>query len=70
MVEPMLGGKWRLELDQDKADFVIETERGRCASDDPNLALVDEVTRSGHAFAWTFVNKQSRFFRAINAADN
>ena len=68
MVAPMLGGKWRLELDQDKADFVIETERDRCAADDPDLVLVDEVTRSGKAFAWTFVNTQSRFFRAINAA--
>lgn len=70
MVEPMLGGKWRLELDQDKADFVIETERSRCAADDPNLVLVDQVTRAGRAFAWTFVNKQSRFFRAISSQPN
>lgn len=67
MVEPMLRGKWRLELDRDKADFVIETERARCAADAPDLTLVDEVTRAGRAFAWTYVNKHSRFFRALEA---
>jgi hypothetical protein len=66
MTEPMLHGKFRLELDRDKADFVIETERSRCAADDPDLALVDEVTRSERAFAWTYVNKASRFARAVN----
>ena len=70
MVEPMLGGKWRLELDRDKADFVVETERARCAADDTDLVLVDEVTRAGRAFAWTFVNRQSRFFRAISSEAN
>jgi hypothetical protein len=67
LVEPMLRGKFRLELDRDKADFLIETERARCAADDPDFALIDEVTRSGHAFAWTYVNKASRFSQSINA---
>jgi hypothetical protein len=61
MVEPMLQGKFRLELDPDKADFMIETERARCAADHPDFALVDEVTRAGRAFAWTYVNKRGRF---------
>lgn len=67
MAEPMLRGKWRLELDRDKADFVIETERARCAAADPDFELVDEVTRSDRAFAWTYVNKLSRFSQKLNA---
>lgn len=66
MVEPMLHGKFRLELDADKADFVIETERARCAASKPDLVLIDEVTRSERAFAWTYVNKRSRFSQTIN----
>jgi len=66
MAEPMLHGKFRLELDRDKADFVIETERARCAADAPDLQLIDEVTRSERAFAWTYVNKTSRFARIID----
>jgi hypothetical protein len=55
----MLDPKWRLELDPDKADFVIESERSRCAADKPALALIDEVKRYDRAFAWTYVNKAS-----------
>lgn|GEM_PF-670120 len=66
LVEPMLRGKFRLELDRDKADFLIETERARCAADAPDFALIDEVTRSERAFAWTYVNKASRFARITN----
>ena len=62
MVEPMLGTKWRIELDPKKADFVIESERSRCAADHPSLILIDEVTRYGRAFAWTYVDKRSRYF--------
>jgi hypothetical protein len=66
MAEPMLQGKFRLELDPDKADFMIETERARCAADHPDFALVDEVTRAGRAFAWTYVNKRGRFADIIS----
>ncbi len=55
----MLDRKWRLELDPDKADFVIESERSRCAADKPALTLIDEVKRYDRAFAWTYVNKAS-----------
>lgn len=65
MVEPMLHGKFRLELDRDKADFLIETERARCAADHPDFVLIDEVTRSERAFAWTYVNKASRFAQTV-----
>jgi hypothetical protein len=62
MIATMLGWKWRLELDPRKADFVIETERWRCANDHPTLILVDEVRRYNRAFAWTYVNEGSRYF--------
>ena len=57
----MLDAKWRVELDPDKADFVIESERARCATDRPALAPIDEVKRYDRAFAWTYVNKASRW---------
>jgi hypothetical protein len=57
----MLDRKWRLELDPDKADFVIESERSRCAADKPALALIDKVKRYDRAFAWTYVNRASRW---------
>jgi hypothetical protein len=57
----MLDPKWRLEVDPDKADFVIESERSRCAADKPALALIDEVKRYDQVFAWTYVNKSSRW---------
>jgi len=62
MVEPMLGRKWRIELEAEKADFVIESERSRCAADHAVLILIDEVTRYSRAFAWTYVNQRSRYF--------
>jgi hypothetical protein len=61
MITPMLGSKWRLELDPEKADFVIESERSRCVRNHPTLILLDEVTRYNHAFAWTYVNERSRY---------
>jgi len=67
MIAPMLGSKWRLELDPEKADFVIESERSRCAKDHPTLILVDEVTRYNRAFAWTYVNERSRYFLLVTA---
>ena len=57
----MLDRKWRLETDPDKADFAIETQRYRCAENRPELTLIDEVTRYGRAFAWTFVSTKSRY---------
>jgi hypothetical protein len=63
----MLDPKWRLEVDPDKADFVIESERSRCAADKPALALIDEVKRYDRAFAWTYVNTASRWRDAAAA---
>ena len=61
MVEPMLHRNWRIELDPKKADFVIENQRSRCGAQVGELMLIDEVTRYERAFAWTYVNKGSRF---------
>ncbi len=70
MVEPLLGAKWRIEVDPEKADFVIESERSRCAADHPALILVDEVTRYKRAFAWTYVNQRSRSFDLASSHRN
>jgi hypothetical protein len=43
---------WKIEEDAAKADFVIETERSRCAQ--PGYTLIDEVKRADRAFAWTW----------------
>jgi len=65
LVGPLLHRKWRLELDIDRADFVIESERSRCAAHHDELMLIDEVTRYDRAFAWTYVNKHSRMVGAV-----
>ena len=64
MVRSMLNKNWQMELDAKKADFVIETERWRCAADVAELMLIDEVTRYKRAFAWIHVNRGSRFIEA------
>jgi hypothetical protein len=43
---------WRIKDDPANADFVIETERSRCAQ--PGYTLIDEVRRADRAFAWTW----------------
>jgi hypothetical protein len=53
MVAPMLRRKWIVELERQKADFIIETERSRCV-DDSTAVLIDTVRRFDRAFAWTF----------------
>jgi hypothetical protein len=61
MIQLMLGSRWLVELDPEKADFVIESERWRCAKNHPTLVLLNEVTRYNQAFAWTYVNERSRY---------
>jgi hypothetical protein len=61
MIKLMLGSRWLVELDPEKADFVIESERWRCAKNHPTLILLDEVTRYNQAFAWIYVNERSRY---------
>ena len=49
----MLRRPWIVETDPDKADFIIETERWRCAKNLP-VTLIDEVKRFDRSFAWTY----------------
>jgi hypothetical protein len=43
---------WKIQEDPAKADFIIETERYRCAR--PGYTLIDEVRRADRPFAWTW----------------
>jgi len=56
LVAPMFRRAWKLELDPQKADYVIETERSHCA---PRFqaVLIDEVRRFDRAFTWTYENR-------------
>lgn len=56
MVEPMYRRPWRLETDPAKADYVIATERMKCADNLP-LDLIDEVKRLDRVFAWTYAGR-------------
>lgn len=56
MVEPMYRRPWRLETDPAKADYVIATERMKCADNLP-LDLIDEVRRLDRVFAWTYAGR-------------
>jgi hypothetical protein len=57
-MEGVLGRPWRLEDDPVKADFIIETERWRCAQG-TDAVLIDEVRRFDRAFAWTYARPSS-----------
>jgi hypothetical protein len=50
LVAPMFRRPWRLEIESSKADFVIESERWRCAGHLP-VIVVDELKRFGLPFA-------------------
>jgi hypothetical protein len=56
LVAPMFRRPWNLELDPQKADYVIETERAHC-SPHAGSVLIDEVRRFDRTFAWTFENR-------------
>ena len=56
-VHPMLGRPWVVETDPDKADFIIATQRSRCAENKP-VVLIDEVKRSDRTFAWVYARKE------------
>jgi hypothetical protein len=56
IVDPMLKRPWVIETDPDKADFIIATERLRCADGKP-VVLIDEVKRFDRTFAWTYARR-------------
>ena len=64
MAGPMLRRNWRLALDVKQADFVIETERSRCAKENAELILIDEIVRDRCPFSWTYVKRNSAFVKA------
>src|SRR5262245_27951326 len=52
-VDPMLRRPWIVETDPEHADFIIATERSRCA-DNQRVVLIDEVKRFDRTFAWVY----------------
>jgi len=57
-VAPILHRPWTIATDAAEADFVIETERWRCA-DGLELDLIDEVKRFDRPFAWTYERRKN-----------
>jgi hypothetical protein len=56
-VHPLLKRPWIVETDPDKADFIIATQRSRCAENKP-VVLIDEVKRFDRTFAWIYARKE------------
>lgn len=56
MVGPILKRPWIIETDPEKAEFIIETQRSRCAENAP-VVLIDEVKRFKRTFAWVYVRR-------------
>jgi hypothetical protein len=56
VVQPLLRRPWRIETDPQKAEFIIATERSRCAENAP-VVLIDEVKRFDRTFAWTYARR-------------
>ena len=53
----MLKRPWMVEIDPDKADFIIATEHSRCAENEA-VELIDEVKRFDRTFAWVYFMSQ------------
>ena len=48
---------WTLELKAEEADYIIATEPQPDCAAGQNMVLIDEVTRFGRAFAWTYARR-------------
>jgi len=55
-VHPILKRPWIVETNPDTADFIIATERSRCADNTP-VVLIDEVKRFDRTFAWVYARR-------------
>jgi hypothetical protein len=55
-VHPMLQRPWMVETNPDKADFIIATQRSRCA-ENAAVVLIDEVKRFDRTFAWVYARR-------------
>jgi hypothetical protein len=49
---------WIVETDPQKADFIIETQRSRCA-ENQSVVLIDEVKRFNRTFAWVYARQSA-----------
>jgi hypothetical protein len=56
-VHPLLRRPWIVETDPDKSDFIIATQRSRCAENKP-VVLIDEVERFDRTLAWVYARKE------------
>jgi len=56
MVAPILRRPWAIETDPKKTDYIIETQRFRCAENAP-VILIDEVKRFDRTFAWVYARR-------------
>jgi hypothetical protein len=54
LVAPLFRRPWRLETEPKRADYIIATERWRCADDIADAVLIDEVRRFDRPFAWIY----------------
>ncbi len=66
LVAPMFGRPWRLEDEPSKADFIIESERWRCAKHLP-VIVVDELKRFGLPFARVLARQPADIAAATSA---
>ena len=55
-IDRILKRPWVVASDADNADFIIATERSRCAENKP-VDLIDEVKRFDRTFAWVYVRR-------------
>jgi hypothetical protein len=56
LVKPMLKRPWVVETAPEQADFIIATERSRCATNQ-SVVLIDEVKRFDRTFAWVYARR-------------
>jgi hypothetical protein len=59
LVAPLFRRPWRLETEPKRADYIIATERWRCADDIADAVLIDEVRRFDRPFAWIYARPSS-----------
>jgi hypothetical protein len=56
LVQPILQRPWTVETNPDRADFIIATQRWRCA-ENKSVVLIDEVKRFDRTFAWIYARR-------------
>jgi hypothetical protein len=64
LVNPMLGRPWNVVTDPEQAEFIIATERSRCA-DNQSVVLIDEVKRFDRTFAWVYARRAGDLYYCL-----